>query len=103
MTLLSASVVQAGYEPPNAGAYFYSDLKAEVNRFQYEIEGKLGSKKVPVKMFLSTNEFTSGIYTDYCSFPGTCNVNNLINIVDSETRRIVEGSEDTKVSVHAFE
>ena len=101
MTLLTASV-QAGYEPPNAGEFFYSDLKASEKDFQYEIEGKLGSEKKPVKMFLSTTEYTSGVYTNKCS-PETCDVNGLIKIDDSSTKKLVEGSENTKRSVNLFD
>ena len=54
-------------------------------------------------MFLSTNEYTSGIFTDKCAFPGTCNMKDLVKIDDSESKKLVEKSEDTNRTYIMFD
>ena len=87
--------------PADTGKFFYADYRSfkEKNTKaapgQHVVDVLVGSSSDKMNMWISTNEYTTGVITSRCPSPRTCNVPNTWDVDRSSSKEFISGTNDT--------
>ena len=91
--------------PSETGKFFYADFRSfeEKNTNaapgQHVVDALVGSSSDKMNMWISTNEYTTGVITSKCPSPRTCNVPNTWDVDRSSSKEFIPETNDTSEAI----